>query len=51
MNAAVVIGGMVVFAAALALALVTRRAAAWVAVALLALPAALVWYAVRYGTN
>ena len=47
----VVIGWMVAFAAALALALVTRRAAAWVALGLLALPAVYVWYAVEYGSN
>ena len=51
MRSAVVIGWMVAFAAALGIAVVTRRGTAWVGLGLLALPAIFVVLAVRYGTH
>ncbi len=44
-----VLGWFVAFAAALAL--VTRRAGAWIGVALLALPAVYLYVGVRYGSR
>ena len=51
MRTVVVLGWMVAFAVALGLALVTRRGAAWVSVAALALPALYVAFAIVYGTR
>lgn len=46
-----VIGWIVAFAPAFALVLVTRRSLTWIALALLALPAIGVVFAIRYGTH
>jgi hypothetical protein len=51
MRDVLLVGWIVVFSVALALALTTRRALAWAAFALLAIPAAYVIYAIRYGTR
>jgi len=51
MRTVLVVGWMIAFAVAFAVAVVTRRSVVWAAVAVLALPAVYVVLAVAYGTH